>query len=457
MALVAAVSAPAAGAQTSRAADQTALTLTVYRQNLALVGETRRIATGIGGGSLIIRDIPAALIPETVLAGSIPPGRLRIVEQRLETGLLTPEALLKAAVGGTVDVIQVNPTTGAERYAPAEILRAQGREALLRIDGRIRVMDVRRIAFGTLPTGLRAEPTLILTFEGDKPAKALTLRYLTGGLSWQANYVAALNATETAIRLTGWATLSNKTGTTFRDARLRLVSGAINRAGRPKYRREAMISARALTADAPATLAVSDLHVFDFDRPVTIAGNETRQLALLPATTVAVTKEYRLVGGTSPFNRLRRGSIQSNPAIRFRFENMAQAGRGLPAGIVRFYADGAGMPVLLGESRIRYTPPGGRVSATVGRAVDIIAERKQTDFRRDGLPRGVFETAHAITLRNAKDVDVSVTVIEPIPGDWKMLTESQPHEREDAGAARWQINIPAGGERTLEYRVRVRF
>ena len=459
VALLTALSATAAGAQTSRAADRTALTLTVYQQNLALIGETRRIATGTGGGSLIVRDIPAAILPETLLAGSVPPGRLRIVEQRLETALLTPEALLKAAVGGTVQIIQVNPATGAETYAPAEVLRAQGREALLRVDGRIRVMDVRRIAFDTLPAELRARPTLVLTFEGGKPAAALTLRYLTGGLSWRANYVAALNAEETAIRLSGWATLSNKTGTAFRDATLRLVSGDINRARQTKPRPETLLSSRAMTATAPASLTVSDVHLFDFDRPISIAGDETRQLALLPTTRVAVTKEYRLVGGATPFNRPHRGIRKDNPAIRFRFANTRQAGlgRGLPAGIIRFYADRAGRPVLLGESRLRFTPPGESVAATVGRAIDITSERRQTEFRRDGLPRGVFESAHVIILRNAKDKAVTVTVIERIPGDWEMLSESQPHERQDAGAARWRVAIPAGGEQTLEYRVRVRF
>ncbi len=452
-----------AAAQTSRAADRTALTLTIYQQNLALVGETRRLAAGVKDGSLIIAGIPAAIVPETVFADSEPPGRLRIVEQRLETGLLTPEALLKAAVGGAVDVIQVNPTTGAETYAKAEILRAQGREALLRIDGRIRLMDVGRIAFKTLPAGLRARPTLVLTLEGDGEgdgaAEALTLRYLTGGLSWRANYVAALNADESAIRLTGWATLSNKTGTAFRNAKLRLISGDINRIGRPKHLPEARLLAQAAKAATPAESAVSDLHVFDFDRPVSIAGNESRQLALLPATSVAVTKEYRLEGGGAPFGRPHRGSIKTNPAILIHFANTAQAGlgRGLPAGIMRFYADSAGRPVLLGESRIRYTPPGESVSTTVGRAVDITAERRQTDFRREGNPRGVFESAHAITLRNAKDKAITVTVIERIPGDWTMLSESQPHLREDASAARWRVSVPAQGEQTLEYRVRVQF
>ena len=93
----------------------------------------------------------------------------------------------------------------------------------------------------------------------------------------------------------------------------------------------------------------------------------------------------------------------------------------------------------------------------MGLAADITSERRQTDFRRDGLPKNVVETAHRIVLRNAKDEPVTVDVVEQIPGDWRMLEESQPHRKRSAAQADWKITVPAGGQAELTYRVRTRF
>lgn len=448
--------------QATTAADRTGLSLTVYQGNLTLVSEERRITLRRGTDRLAVVDVPPAIMPQTVLATGAPSDILRVAGQVFETGVLSPEAILAASVGQTVEVTRINPVTGVETLVPAEVLRANGREALVRIDDGIRTVNTRQIAFGALPAGLRAKPTLVLDLAAGTTVASghLALRYLTGGLNWQTDYVAELNEDETAVQLAGWVSLTNNSGVPFDDTGLRLVSGAINRerSGFSPRAKGAMIQAMAV-ADAPAQSVVSDLHVFDFNRKISVGGNETRQLSLLPAIRVPVEKEYRLIGNGSQYGQQLSGEIIDNPSIRFRFTNAAAdgLGRGLPAGTIRFYASDSGGPILLGEDAVSYTAPEEKVSVTVGEAVDIVSERRQTDFQRDGLPRGVSETAHAITLRNAKTTDVSVKVIERIPGDWTMLSESQPHSKESAGEVSWDVTIPAGGKAELTYRVRVKF
>ena len=211
----------------------------------------------------------------------------------------------------------------------------------------------------------------------------------------------------------------------------------------------------AMRADAsrelPAGTAVSDLRVFDFPETVTIRAQEKRQLALLTAAAVKVQKQYRLDGNNSGFNRLQREVQRSSPIVSYRLENKADTGlgRALPSGTVRLYVPSAGGDLLRGESNIRYTPIGEKATLTVGSAADITSERRQTDFRRAGLPKNVVETAHRITLRNAKDEAVTVDVVENISGDWRMLEESQPHSKRSAGQAEWEAE--------LTYRVRTRF
>lgn len=448
--------------QATTANDRTGLSLTVYQGNLTLVSEERNLTLRQDTDRLAVVDVPPAIMPETVLATGTPVDSLRVTGQVFETDVLSPEAILAASVGRTVEMIRTNPVTGAETLVPAEVLRANDREALVRIDGRIRTISTDQVAFGVLPAGLRAKPTLVLDLAAGGAAASgqLALRYLTGGLNWRADYVAELNAEETAIQLAGWVSLTNNSGIPFDKAKLRLVSGSINResVGFNPRAKGAMIQATA-AADAPTQSVVSDLHVFDFDRMISVGGNETRQLSLLPAIQVPVAKEYRLTGNGSQYGQQLPGETVDNPSIRFRFTNAAAngLGQGLPAGTMRFYASDAGGPILLGEVAVSYTAPEEKIYVTVGKAIDIVSERRQTDFRRDGLPRGVSETAHAITLRNAKTTEVTVSVIERIPGDWTMLAESQPHSKESAGEVSWNVTVPAGGKAELSYRVRVNF
>lgn len=444
--------------------DQTALTLTVYQQNIALVREQRRVELPDGRSRLAVVGVPSALMPETVLAGGATANRIRVLGQVYESALLTPEALLQAAVGKVVQVVTVNPETGAESFAGAEVLRAQGREALVRIDGRIRTMDVRRLAFVQAPANLRARPTLVLDLaSAGAGSEDLSLSYLTGGMNWKTDYVARLSEDETTIQLAGWVTLTNGTEMSFENAMLRVVAGSISRASRaPRPRLAAKAGIMALqsrAADLPASSAVSDLRVFDFPDPVTIRAKEKRQLALLSAAAVKVQKQYRLDGNNSYFGRLRRDVERSSPTVRYRFENKVDSGlgRALPSGTVRLYVPSKGGDLLRGEDRVRYTPVGEKVTLTMGQAADITSERRQTDFRRDGLPKNVAETAHKIVLRNAKNEAVTVNVIENIPGDWRMLEESQPHQKRSAAQAEWQVVVPAGGTAELSYRVRTRF
>ena len=442
--------------------DRRALTLTVYQQNLALVQERRRVELPAGRGRLAVVGVPAQLMPETALARGASPDRIRVLGQVYENALLTPEALLRAAVGSAVQVVTTDPQTGAESFAPAELLRAQGREAMLRIGGRIRTMDVSRIAFASAPAHLRAHPTLVLDLNSASAGpEALSLSYLTGGLHWRADYVARLSENETELALTGWVTLTNGTEAAFENARLRVVAGVLNRAARPVQPVRAKAAMRAMTeaADAPVGAPISDLQLFDFPAPVSIRANEKRQLALLSAPSVKVVKEYRLVGSNAYFGGLRRDVARTSPEVRYLLENTAAAGLGrpLPGGVVRLYVPTNGGELLRGEDSIRHTPNGESVTLTAGLAADITSERRQTAFKRDGLPRNVVETAHAIVLRNAKPEPVTVSVLERFPGDWRILSESAPHEKRSSAEAVWRIPVPAGGTAELTYRLRIRF
>jgi hypothetical protein len=216
-------------------------------------------------------------------------------------------------------------------------------------------------------------------------------------------------------------------------------------------------AARAKSAEATQE-ALMDYHLYSFERPTSIADNQTKQLALLSAAAVPVRREY-LLAGNEYYYRERHGQIgqKLKPAVFLEFENKGgQLGKPLPAGIVRVYAkDSKGAAQFVGEDRIEHTAKNEKLRLRLGEAFDITAERKQTNYRR--IADNQTESSWRIELRNAKDEAVTVRVQEPMPGDWEMVSESQKHTKESARVAAWNVDVPAGGKTVLEYTVRVKW
>ncbi|MCM2289938.1 MAG: DUF4139 domain-containing protein [Sulfuritalea sp.] len=443
----------------SAAADREAVAVTVYNDDLALVKERRRVELPAGLTRLSLRDVAAQLRPETALLRAVSGPSLQLLEQNFDFDLLTPQKLLEKYVGREVTVIRSHPTTGEEKREKATVLAA-GQGTVLRFADRIETGVPGRLAFDSVPPNLRDRPTLSVLLDAGGGKQAVELSYLTGGLSWKADYVANLSVDGKSLDLNAWVTLTNRSGAGFDDATLQLVAGSVNRVRQQDTRVYALAApapARAKAAEATQE-ALLDYHLYSFERPTSIADNQTKQLALLSASAVPVRREY-LLAGNEYYYRDRYGQIgqKLKPAVFLEFDNKGgQLGKPLPAGIVRVYArDSKGAAQFVGEDRISHTAKNERLKLRLGEAFDITAERKQTSYRK--LADNVIESAWRIELRNAKDEAVTVKVQEPMPGDWEMLQESHKHSKESARAASWNVAVPAGGAAVLDYTVRVKW
>ena len=443
---------------TSTAGERESVALTVYNDDLALVKERRRAELPAGLVRLSLREVAAQMRPETALmrAASGPP--LSLIEQNFDFDLLTPQKLLEKYVGREVTVIRPHPTTDAERRERATVLAA-GQGTVLRFADRIETGVPGRLAFDGVPANLRDRPTLSVLLDAAGGRQSVELSYLTGGMSWKADYVASLSADGRALDLNGWVTLTNRSGASFADATLQLVAGSVNRVRPTDGRLMAMAApapARAKAAEATQE-ALMDYHLYGFERPTTIADNQTKQLALLSASAVPTRREY-LLAGNDWYYRDRYGQIgqKLKPAVFLEFDNKGSLGKPLPAGTVRVYArDSKGAAQFVGEDRIEHTAKNEVVRLRLGEAFDITAERRQTNYRR--IADNQSESSWRIELRNAKEEAAAVKVLEPMPGDWEMVQESQRHTKESARAASWAVAIPAGGSTVLDYTVRVRW
>ncbi|HJW27521.1 MAG TPA: DUF4139 domain-containing protein [Rhodocyclaceae bacterium] len=443
----------------SGGAEREATAITVYNDDLALVKERRKISLPGGLTRLSLREVSGQMRPETALLRAVGGHPLTLVEQNFDFDLLTPGKLLEKYVGREVTVIRSHPTTGEERREKATVLSANN-GTVLRFADRIETGAPGRIVFDTVPANLRDRPTLSVLLEAAGGPQSLELSYLTGGLSWKADYVANLSPDSRQMDLSGWVTLTNRSGTGYDNASLQLVAGTVNRL-RPKE--PIMPYAMAAPAPVPRRLEVAqealmDYHLYSFERPTSIADNQTKQLALLSASAIPVRRSY-LLAGSDWYYRERYGQIgqKLKPAVMVEFDNKGgQLGKPLPAGVVRVYAkDSKGAAQFVGEDRIEHTAKNETVKLRLGEAFDITAERKQTAYRK--LADNLAESSYRIDLRNAKDEPVTVRVQEPLPGDWEMVQESQRHTRESSRVAAWNVEVPANGAAVLEYTVRTKW
>jgi hypothetical protein len=405
--------------------------------------------------------------PETALLRSLTePKGFSVIEQNFDFDLLTPQKLLEKYVGKRVQVIRSHPQTGEETAEDAVVLAASD-GVVLKIGDRIETGVPGRLVYPDVPANLRDRPTLVIQLQsGTEKPQQLALSYLTGGLSWRADYVAELGAADDRLDLSGWVTLTNQSGATYRNARLQLVAGDVHRVRDELRLARTLAVEEAMVKAAPqmAEEALFEYHLYTLGRPTTIAENQTKQVALLTAAGVPVSKEL-LLSGSDYYYRSSVGELgqKLKVGVFVEFENREKTGLGLPLpkGVVRVYKkDAAGGAQFVGEDAIDHTPKNEKVRLKLGDAFDVTADKKQTDFKKlagSGRYNYVFESAYRIELKNAKKEAVTVKVQEPMPGDWEMLSESHPHAKEAAGTAVWQVPVPAEGTAVLTYRVRVRY
>jgi len=446
--------------------DQTDIAVTIYNENLALVRDQRSISMPVGVHDLAIRDVSGQIRPETALLGSSGgSASMHLLEQNFDFDLLSPESLLQKFIGKEIRAVSINPATGNETIETATVL-ATNQGLVLQFADRIETGFPGRLIFDRVPDNLRDRPTLVLKVDNkDASPQTIRLTYLTGGISWKADYVASLNEDETSLDLNGWVTLTNQSGTSYPQALLQLVAGEVQQV------QEAMLQNRGLDmmmAAAPAKEAMSeeslfDYHLYTLERPTTIANQQTKQVALMDASSVPVNKRYIVEGQGQLFGGRYSGKQSNDVGVFIELVNDAESSLGvpLPAGIMRVYKnDSAGRAQFIGEDRIDHTPRGEEIKLKLGNAFDVTAESVQTGFTKVqsvGQYNFSAEVSQRITLKNAKDIPVQVTLREYIPGDWKILSEPAPHHKTSSNTVEWKINVPADAGVTHEYTALVRY
>jgi len=446
---------------TSTLEDQKDVAVTIYNNNRALVRDRRTITLGEGEIALRFMDVAQQIQPETVSLKSLThPDQLGILEQNYEYDLMSPQKMLEKYVGKNVRLINQNNDLNFIEVEAKLLSLNEG--PVYEINGEIYLGHPGNVVLPDIPNDLIAKPTLVWLLQNGAAEQELEATYLTGGMSWKADYVLNVNEDTTKMNLDGWVTLNNQSGATYTDAQLKLVAGEVNIV-QPEYNMMAKAGRAPMAEMAMADSMMqeesfAEYHLYTLPRRTTIKQNASKQVSLLNAADIAVTKIYEYRGDLSFYSQQMGYLKDQRVDVFLSFQNKEDNGLGipLPGGIMRVYQqDKGGSPQFAGEDRLKHTPKNEEVKLKMGQAFDVVAERTQKDFKITGS--SLYECEFEILIRNHKEEDIVVDVVEPMPSDWKILTSSMEYEKKDAQSAIFHVPVKKDEEAKITYRVQVRY
>ncbi len=456
------------------------ISLTVY-PDFGVVHETRNVDIP-ADGKVTFADVAGKIDPTTVRFESLTDPEAKILEQNYQYDLVNPWRLLEKYLEKPISVRDDRQTYSGPLLSFSEeqlILKDKSGLVIIARSG------VRNIRFGAMPEGLRIRPTLLWKMAAKKRGKHLTrVSYQTNGLTWYARYSLIMDRKDSNADLSGWVSVKNNSGKTYRNAKLKFVAGDICRISDPDEwgDDDNWGDDDDDDGDDMHEKAFFEYHMYTLQRPSTLADNEIKQLEMFtPARGIKVAKRYlynplgeiRVVLGELENRRtygLANVSKKVNVFIEFTNSKKNKLGIPLPAGIVRVYKEDPDDKSLelVGEQRIDHTPTDEKLSLQVGSAFDVVGERRQTDFKTktDLMLEGPYE--HLLTetieikVRNRKRQDVTVRIKEPMYRyeNWKITEESHPKKRVgkdgklDSRTVAWDVPVKAGKEVVLTYTVR---
>jgi hypothetical protein len=444
----------------STAEEQVGVEVTVYNSNLGLVRDLRKIELPKGKGELRFMDVAAHIMPVTVHATSAnQPDMFKVLEQNYEYDLISAAKLLDKYVGKKIKIIDWNKFQDRKDIIDATLL-SNNQGPIYMIDNEIYLGHPGTQILPKLPDNLIAKPTLTWLYAStaEKP-HTLEVSYLTQNINWKADYVVMVNVDDTLADVSGWVTLDNKSGATYKDARLKLVAGEVHRV-KPEQRD---LVASTLPTKARAEepqfqeKGFFEYHLHDLQRKTTMKDNQTKQICLLETHSAGIQKELLVYGIKSFFSRQYTEQQPKQPVnVYIKFENSKEnkLGMPLPEGTMRLYKkDADGSQQFIGEDKIKHTPKDEEVRLKIGEAFDVVAERKQISFKQ--ITSRLHETEWEIKVRNHKDQAVTVGIVEPLYGSWDVVEKNLPYKKLDAFTIRFDVPVPKDGEATVKYRVKV--
>ncbi len=430
--------------------------VTIYNNDRGLVRDTRVLTFPIGKGEIRFTDVASRIIPTSVHFHS---ERAELLEQNYEFDLVDAKKILTKYIDHRIQLF----TEGGESFA-GTLLAGSGDVVIREDDNSIRVISSERVLnylFPTLPEGLITKPTLVWKVNSSNGGQGEgEVSYLTQGISWTTEYVAVSDKEDKSLEFTGWVNIDNKCGTSYKDARLKLMAGDVQilRDGGYRLTQEAIVTSFGSNSGDSRFQEESlyDYHLYSLNGRSTILNNQIKQIALFPSADVKEVKKEYFVEWSSTKGKVR---------VSLLFDNTQENGLGipLPKGKVRVYKESKGGDLeFVGEDRIGHSPQKEGVRIKTGYAFDFACEKKQLERKRvedeydeDEYRRWkIWEEEWELRIRNRKEERAEVIVPARLSGDWTIIDATPGWEKTSSNKIRWTVAIEPDEEIILNYRVR---
>ncbi len=452
--------------------------LTIYNQDFAVVRDTVPLDLQSGVNNVRYADATARVEPDSVILRD-PAGKhsLQIWEQNYRNDPVTQELLLSLFEGKTIDfeTIRTKDNTQVLELIPGKIVRSGyvpgggSEQPIIEVNGKLQFSLPGIPLFPDLGDDTVLKPTLSWLLQSDEPGKFdAEVSYITGGFTWEADYNLVSPEKGDTVDLIGWVTMNNQSGKTFRDAKIKLMAGDVNKIQPQTFNgmRSRMMTLSRMAGEAPAVTekAFDEFHLYSLARPTTLLDRETKQVEFVRAENVVAptiyvydgAPDYRFYGG---LNYDPGYGNEGNKKVRVMREfvnaETNHLGMALPKGKLRFYRrDADGQMEFVGEDQIDHTPRNETIRVTTGNAFDLVGERKQTNFRVDTSEKWMDESFE-IKLRNRKKEPVEIRVVEHLYrwSSWNITQKSDDFKKTDSQTIEFRVPVKPDEERTLTYAV----
>jgi hypothetical protein len=474
--------------------------LTIYNQDFAVVRESVLLDLHSGSNAVRFSGATAHLEPDSVILRD-PTGKqaLVVLEQNYRADPISQELLLNLYEGKTIDFL-VGLQNGSQQVVQGKIVRSGyvphyqamqrygaqyqnsqmamagggSGQPIIEVNGKLQFWLPGQPIFPALADDTILKPALDWIIQAASAVKFdAELSYVTGGMSWNADYNVVAPVTGDAIDLVGWVTLDNQSGKQFDHARIKLMAGDVNKL-QPQERfmntdGTHLGSAVMVMGMPPAVTerAFEDYHLYSLPLATTLRDRETKQVEFLRASSVASKRLYVYDGVTADRNQWSGQDVRQIPQYGTEFNphvwvmreflnsKSNRLGMPLPKGRVRFYRrDQDGQLEFTGENEIDHTAQDETVRVYTGNAFDITAERKQTHYQFQGpFPSGSADESFEIKLRNHKKEMATVRVVEHLYRwyNWTVTQESSPHKQTDSRTMEYEVTLQPDQEKVISY------
>jgi Uncharacterized conserved protein len=464
--------------------------LTIYNANFAVVREEIPLDLKPGNNQVNVNNITMHLEPDSVVLRD-PTGKhaLQILEQNYRADAISEALLLSLYEGKTIDFEVGNgqtvkgkiirsgyqPPDYFQPYRGGQIYNPGAQSPVIEVNGQLRFSMPGTPVFPSLTDDSILKPRLEWSLATDQPGKfPAEFSYVTGGMSWKADYNIVAPDKGDIVDVVGWITMDNQTGKTFEGARIKLMAGDVNKIqpgmGMDTNRMAKMEAQAMAGAFRPAVTekAFDEYHLYTLERPSTLRDRETKQVEFIHGDQVTAKQIYIYDGANIDINRYNGWGwenirndhsygTESNPKIwvmrEFVNSQANHLGIPLPKGRVRFYRrNDDGQIEFTGENVIDHTPRDETIRLYTGNAFDLTGERRRIDYVIETGKKSATESFE-IKVRNHKKEAVKVRVVEHLYRSltWEIASNSSDYKKTDAHTIEFPVTIPPDGEKVVTY------